>query len=59
MKQVLQRAADAFEIIGITNPPLGQGVVNVDMRNVPEEMPNGFIYLTPQPTLPATYYFDR
>lgn len=59
MKQVLQRAADAFEVIGITNPPIGQGIVNVDMRNVPQAMPNGFIYLTPQPTLPATYYFER
>jgi peptide/nickel transport system substrate-binding protein len=59
MKQVLQRSADAFEFFGITNPPLGQGIVNVDLKNVPDEMPNGFIYLTPQPTLPATYYFDR
>ena len=59
MKQVLQRAADAFEIMGITTAMTGQGIVNVDMRNVPEEMPNGFIYLTPQPTLPATYWFDR
>ena len=56
MKQVLQRAADAFEIMGISTPPTGQGIVNVDMRNVPDEMPNGFIYLTPQPTLPATYF---
>ena len=59
MKQVLQRAADAFEIMGITTAMTGQGIVSVDMRNVPEEMPNGFIYLTPQPTLPATYWFDR
>jgi peptide/nickel transport system substrate-binding protein len=59
MKQVLQRSADAFEVMGISTPPIGQGIVNVDMRNVPDQMPNGFIYLTPQPTLPATYWFDR
>ena len=57
MAKVLQMAADAFEVWGISTPVNGQGVVKEGLHNVPDGMPNGFIYLTPQPTLPATYFY--
>jgi peptide/nickel transport system substrate-binding protein len=55
MRKVLQMAADGFEVWGISTPAQGQGIVKSGLRNVPDAIPYGFIYLTPQPTMPATY----
>ena len=59
MRQVLQMTADGFEVWGISTPAQGQGIVKNGLRNVPEQMPYGFIYLTPQPTMPATYFWAQ
>ncbi len=58
MREVLDMTAEAFEVIGISTPLPGQGIVKNGLKNVPDQMPYGFFYLVPQPTMPATYYWD-
>ncbi|MEO1020270.1 MAG: ABC transporter substrate-binding protein, partial [Pseudomonadota bacterium] len=58
MRAVLDMTAEAFEGIGIASPARGQGIVKNGLKNVPDQMPYGFIYLVPQPTMPATYYWE-
>jgi peptide/nickel transport system substrate-binding protein len=56
MKQILQLAADAFYVFGISLPPDGYGIVRNNMHNVTETMPNSFGWPTPAPTRPEQYY---
>ena len=56
-RQIHQMSADEFEIIGVSIAPDLIGVVNVNLRNVPESMPSSWMYPDPAPTLPWTYYY--
>ena len=56
MKQILQLAADAFYVFGISLPPDGYGIVRNNMHNVTKTMPNSFGWPTPAPTRPEQYY---
>ncbi|MEM7444844.1 MAG: ABC transporter substrate-binding protein [Pseudomonadota bacterium] len=56
-RQIHQIAADEFEIIGISLAPNKPGVVNVNLRNVPDSLPASWMYPDPGPTLPQTYYY--
>jgi peptide/nickel transport system substrate-binding protein len=58
-KEILQIAADEFEIFGVTAPPHGFGVRNVHLMNVLDQMPQGWSYATPGPALPQQMYFDN
>lgn len=55
--EILQIAADQFEIIGISTAPNLFGVVNTKLRNVPQTIPGSWMYPDPGPTLPQTYFF--
>lgn len=56
-REIHQMAADAFEVFGIVTAPNKYGVVNVNLRNVPDIIPGAWMYPDPGPTLPQTYYF--
>jgi peptide/nickel transport system substrate-binding protein len=56
MKQILQLAAEALYVFGVSLPPDGYGVVKNTMRNVPRTMPNSFGWPTPAPTMPEQYF---
>lgn len=56
MKQILQGAADAFYVFGISQPPDGYGIVKNDMKNVTKTMPGSWSWPTPAPTRPEQFY---
>ncbi|WP_419412316.1 ABC transporter substrate-binding protein [Primorskyibacter sp. 2E107] len=58
-RQIHQIAADEFEVIGIALAPNLVGVVNKDLRNVPEAIPASWMYPDPGPTLPQTYFYEK
>ena len=57
-KEILQIAADEFEIFGITSLLSGFGVQNVRLKNVLNGMPQGWSYATPGPALPQQFFFE-
>ena len=58
-KQILQKAADAFEVIGIDQSITTFGIHSKNLGNVPDSMPNAWTYPTPAPTLVQQYYFVK
>ena len=56
MKQILQLAADAFYVWGISQPPESYGIVRNTMHNVTMTMPTSFGWPTPAPTRPEQFY---
>lgn len=58
-RQILQMAADAFEVLGTERGLTTFGVRSKALTNVPASMPNSWTYPTPAPTLPQQYYFAR
>jgi peptide/nickel transport system substrate-binding protein len=59
MRQILEITRDEFYVIGTNMEPDNYGVVRNNMRNVPTEMPDTLFYLTPGPTNPEQYFFER
>jgi len=58
-KEILQSAADEFEVIGIVGPAPNTGVRNAKLFNVPANMPDGWTWPTPGPSLPQQWAFIR
>ena len=58
-RQIHQMAADEFEVFGIVLAPSDVGVVNANLRNVPDEIPGAWMYPDPGPTLPQTYFYVK
>lgn len=56
MKELLELAADAFYVFGVSQPPDGYGVVRNNFRNVTRVMPNSFGWPTPAPTRPEQFF---
>jgi peptide/nickel transport system substrate-binding protein len=56
MKELLQSAADAFYVFGVSLPPDGYGIVKNNFKNVTKTMPNSFGWPTPAPTMPEQFY---
>lgn len=52
-----QRAADAFEVLGVAKSITTYGIVNNDLVNVPDEMANSWEWPTPAPVLPQTWFY--
>ncbi len=59
MMQILDIAADEFYSIGTVLEPNAFGVVTDRMRNVPEIIPNSWIYPTPAPYNPEQFYVEE
>ena len=58
-RDILDKAADAFEVIGTVQAPTTYGIRSNKLMNVPASMPNGWDFPNPAPTLPAQYYFSK
>jgi len=56
-REILQIAADEFEVIGVSTAPNQFGVVNAKLKNVPGSLPGAWMYPDPGPTMPQTYYY--
>eukprot|EP01037_Dinobryon_pediforme_P004269 gene4269-4319_t len=56
MKQILQMAAEAFYVFGISLPPDGYGIVRNNMQNITRTMPSSFGWPTPAPTMPEQFF---
>lgn len=57
--EILQIAADEFEIFGVATPPNLVGVVKNGLMNVPDTLPASWMYPDPAPTLPQSYYWKK
>jgi peptide/nickel transport system substrate-binding protein len=58
-REILQLAADEFEVMGIIEPAPQLGIRNAKLANVYDTMPFGWMYGTPGPSLPQQYYYAR
>ena len=58
MRQVLDRAADEFYMIGISLPVASLGVIHRRFRNVPSFLISAFVYPTPGPINPSQFFID-
>ncbi len=58
MKEILEIAADQFYTIGISTEPIGFGVVNNNLKNIPDTMPWSFPYPHPAPTNPEQWFYS-
>ena len=54
--QILKITQEEFYAIGTSLPARGYGIVKETFHNVPESMPNAYVYPTPGPTNPEQYY---
>jgi peptide/nickel transport system substrate-binding protein len=57
-RQMLQEAADAFEVVGIVRPTTEPGVRRATLRNVPSPLINAWTFATPGGALPQQFFYD-
>jgi peptide/nickel transport system substrate-binding protein len=57
MKELLQMSADQFFTVGVMTPPDQYGIVKNNMHNVPQRMINSWVFPTPAPYDPFTFFF--
>ncbi|GAB2882804.1 ABC transporter substrate-binding protein [Uliginosibacterium flavum] len=57
LRQILQLAADEFEVIGTISTPKVLGVLSKRLVNVNEKMPWAWPYATPAASLPQQYFY--
>ena len=58
MNQILEIAADQFYVMGVSLPAPGYGIVKNNFHNVPESMPDAYLYPTPAPTDTSQYFIS-
>ncbi|MDQ8021329.1 MAG: ABC transporter substrate-binding protein [Moraxellaceae bacterium] len=58
-KQILQLAADEFEVIGTVRPPVDTGIYRDSLVNVYDKMPSGWTYPTPAPVLLQQWFYGK
>lgn len=58
MGQILDIAADQFQVIGIHSVPVSYGIVKPNFHNVPPLMFLAAFYPNPAPTNPCQYFID-
>lgn len=56
--EILDLAAEAFEVIGVSQRAPALGIRANNLHNVYEQMPYGWEYGTPGPSLPQQWYFQ-
>jgi peptide/nickel transport system substrate-binding protein len=59
MTQILDIAAEQFYVIGIALPANGYGIVKNTLHNVPPQILQAYLYPSPAPTNPETYYYSE
>lgn len=57
LKEILSIAKEEFYVIGTGLPTSDYGIVNRNLRNVVEPMPQLWVYPTPAPSRPERYFF--
>ncbi len=58
MNQILEIAADQFYVMGVSLSAPGYGIVKNNFHNVPESMPDAYLYPTPAPTDTSQYFIS-
>lgn len=58
-KQILEEAANEFEVIGVVAPAPNAGIRNAKLFNVPTNMPDGWTWPTPGPSLAQQWSFSK
>lgn len=58
-REILQIAADEFEVLGVVRPPKDNAIRRTTLRNVYEHMPAGWVYPTPGPSLLQQWYYGK
>lgn len=58
-KQILDEAANEFEVIGVVAPAPNAGVRNAKLYNIPAVMPDGWTWPTPAPSLVQQWSFSK
>lgn len=58
-KQILEEAANEFEVIGVVAPAPNAGIRNAKLFNVPANMPDGWTWPTPGPSLVQQWSFSK
>lgn len=56
--EILQEAADAFEIVGINSSGGSAGIRNARLRNVPDPMISAWTFATPGGAAPQQFYYE-
>ena len=59
LREINDIAAEQFETFGVSKAMVSYGIVNRDLVNVPEQMPNDWSYPTPAPTLLQSWYYNN
>ncbi|MCZ4346681.1 ABC transporter substrate-binding protein [Devosia neptuniae] len=57
MKQILAITKEQFPVIGVSLMPNGYSIIKNNLGNAPETMFNAWLFPTPSPMDPATWYF--
>jgi peptide/nickel transport system substrate-binding protein len=57
MNDLIGLSADAFYMLGVMTPPDQFGIVKNNMHNVPARMILSWVYPTPAPYNPFTFFF--
>jgi peptide/nickel transport system substrate-binding protein len=57
-KEILQLAADEFEVVGTVRVLAGPGVRNRRIVNVPNPMLQAWVWATPGPALPQQFFYE-
>ncbi len=58
MKQILAITKEQFPVIGVSLMPNSYSIVRNNLQNVPERMFNAWLFPTPAPMDPVTWYFE-
>jgi peptide/nickel transport system substrate-binding protein len=57
MNELIGLSADGFYLMGVMTPPDQYGIVKNNMHNVPERMLLSWVYTTPGPYNPFTFFY--
>jgi peptide/nickel transport system substrate-binding protein len=57
-RQLMQEAADAFEVIGLVRPFTLPGIRRANLRNVPQRLINAWTFATPGAAMPQQFFFE-
>lgn len=58
MSQILDITQEQFPVIGVSLMPNGYSIIKNNLRNAPESMFNAWLFPTPAPMDPTTWYFQ-
>lgn len=58
-REILQMAADEFEVMGVVQSPTVFGVMDDDLENLLQPIPQSWSYATPGPALPQQLWFSQ